>query len=140
MSGVKINQSFNQLQGKREDAVSKAEFNALVSKISAMKQTLERSVSSAALTTLITQTVAAGGGGGSSSGSTVKTVTKSVTAGVTYNEVFDAPSLLLTLPIAYVTIDSLMSHEFPIISSLTVNGFTIVPIQDATLLYSYVNL
>ena len=104
-----------------------------------MKQTLERSMSASALTTLITQTIASGGGG-SSSGSVVKTVTKSITAGTTYNEVFDAPSLLLTLPIAYVTIDGLMSHEFPIISSLSTSGFTIVPIQDATLLYSYVNL
>lgn len=140
MSGLKINQSFNPLHGKREDAVSKAEFNALVSQISLMKQTLERSMSASALTTLITQTVASGGGGGSSSGSVVKTVTKSITAGTTYNEVFDAPSLLLTLPIAYVTVDGMMSHEFPIISLLTPLGFTIVPIQDATLLYSYVNL
>lgn len=139
MSGLKINQSFNPLRGKRDDSVSKSEFNALVSQISLMKQTLERSMSASAMTTLITQTIASGGGG-SSSGSVVKTVTKSVTAGTTYNEVFDAPSLLLTLPIAYVTVDGLMSHEFPIISSLSTSGFTIIPIQDATLLYSYVNL
>lgn len=137
MSGAKINQTFNPIKGNREDFVSKAEFNDVMSKLNSMKKTIEQSLSQSALTSVITQVISAGGGGGSSSGSTVVNVTKSVVGGTTYNEVFSAPALLLTLPISYVLIDGLFSVEHPPVSLLTVSGFTIIPVQDGTIIYSY---
>lgn len=137
----KINQTFNPLRGKKDDAVSVQQLNDVLSKINLMKQTIERSLSNDALQTLITRTIAGSGGGGSSSGSTVENVTKAVVAGTTYNEVFTVPSLLLSLPIVYVTDDSgLMSATFPPLTLLTVNSFTIIPIESGTLIYSYINL
>lgn len=139
MSGVKINQVFNPIVGK--DSVPASEFNKLVGQLNAMKRDLERCLSPESVSILVTQALSSGSsGGGGSTGSTVQSVTKSVTGGVAYAEVFDAPSLLLTLPISYVTVDGMMSFEFPKLESLTVNGFTITPLQDGQVIYSYVNI
>lgn len=139
MSSPKINQTFNPVRGKKDDFVTKAEFNEVMSKLNLMKKTIEQSLSQSALTSVINQVLSAGGGGGgSSSGSTVVNVAKSVTGGVTYNEVFSASALLLTLPIVYVTDASgLMATSFPPMTLLTVSGFTLVPIESGTLVYSY---
>lgn len=142
--GGKINRTFNPVSGKSDDSVSKAELNGVLSKINLMKQDIERALSGANLSTIITQTINSGGGssgGGSSSGSTVKNVSKAVTAGVTYAETFSASALLLTLPIVYVTDASgLMSSSFPPVTSLTVSGFSTIPIETGTMIYSYLLL
>ena len=91
-------------------------------------------------TSVINTVTNSGSSGGSSSSNIPKQVTKSVTGGTTYAEVFDAPSYLLGLPIAYTTTDGLMSWEHPPMTLLTVNGFTVIPIQDGQLLYSYINI
>lgn len=95
-----------------------------------------------ATSTTIIQGVTSGtiSSGSSSAVDSVRTVTKSLTGGVASPEVFEAPAVLMGLPIAYATVEGMASSEILVPSSLTVTGFSITAIQDSTVIYSYLLL
>lgn len=137
----KINQTFNPIRGDASAPITRSEYNALVSKLNSMKRDIERMSSVNSISSAVSQVLGSAPGGGSSvSGVEIHVVSKAVTAGTPSAEVFLAPALLLTLPVSYVTVDGMMSTEFPKVESLTVTGFTMTPIQDGTAIYSYILL
>jgi hypothetical protein len=145
---TKISQTFNQLNNpqpiqKVEDANRVVgeltrHINTLVGQLNTMKREVEQGGNTPPAITIVNTTGGGGSSGGSAmAGKTIVQVSKAITGGVAYNEVFAAPSVLLTIPIGYKITDGLTSAEILPPTGLNVAGFTIQSLEDCQVLYSY---